>query len=61
MSKKGFMLDSDFVTLTFSVILHHSWSITIFRLLTPPPPLSVTDQTKHEQKPGETGNRVVVH
>lgn len=60
MSKKGFMLDLDFVVLTFSVILHHSWSITIFRLPTPPP-LSVTDQTKHEQKPGETGNRVIVH
>lgn len=54
------MLDSDFVMLTFSVILHHSWSITIFRLFTPPP-LSVTDQTKHEQKPGETGNRGIVH
>lgn len=43
-----------------SVTLHHSLSIMISHLLTPPP-LAVTDQTKHEQKPGETGNVVIGH
>lgn len=60
LSEKGFVLYSGFVIPTFSVTLHHSLTITISHLLTPPP-LSVTDQTKHEQKPGETGNVVIGH
>lgn len=60
LSENGFLPDSGFAILTFSVTLHHSLSITISHLLTPPP-LAVTDQTKHEQKPGETGNVVIGH
>lgn len=43
MSKNGFLLYSGFVILTFSVTLHHSLSVTISHLLSPPP-LSVTDR-----------------
>lgn len=58
--ENGFLLYSGFVIPTCSVTLHHSLSVTISNLRTPPP-LSVTDQTKHEQKPGETGNVVIGH
>lgn len=60
LSENSFLLYSGFVILTFSVTLRHSLSIRISHLLTPPP-LSVTGQTKHEQKPGETGNMVIAH
>lgn len=60
LSENSFLLYSGFVIPTFSVTLHHSLSIRISHLVTPPP-LPVTEQTKHEQKPGETGNMVIGH